>query len=173
MASSKIYNNNNSVQMVGPISAPSVGRHHSFQLSADLNAPSAASSSILAHNNHQIGGGGGGFSSGSGKTVGGTTTNYMSTNAGKRRPSSQALNKPSSNYGLLSSFESNPELCSKDDNGGGTFGRMSIQPVAELQQVVGGGSTTATNQSEAVNITQNGANNGTQILCKVCGDKAR
>lgn len=157
--------------MVGPVSGPSVGRHHSFHLSTDLNAPSAGSSSILAHNNHPIGGGGG-FPPGSGKLVG-ATPNYMSTNANKRRPSSQAVNKPSSNYGLLSSFDSNPELCSKDDSGGGTFGRMSIQPVAELQQVVGGTSTTSNNQSEAVNITQNGVNNGTQILCKVCGDKAR
>lgn len=172
LASSKLYANSNNIQLVGTTPTAPVTRHHSFQLATGEHTSNSAGSSILAHNNQQLGSAGGFLiESGQAKVGSGTTVNYMSTNAGKRRPSAQTVNKPSPNYGL-SNFGSNPELCSKEDSGGSAFGRMSIQPVAELQQVVGSVTTATNNQSETISLAQNGSS-GAQILCKVCGDKAR
>lgn len=72
----------------------------------------------------------------------------------------------------------NNEACHRIDSiGGASVGpafapRIPVQPVVEMQQVAASLTNVSGNRPEA-NSNVAGPNGGSQILCKVCGDKAR
>lgn len=171
----KLYQTN-SVKLVEPQMG---ARHHPFHLQPD----NSSGSSMLASSNQMIGGESNTFLMDStpdrSKQVG-VTASYMSQAGKRRQHSPQTGNKPTSAGGYGSSqsaFNSSSDLCTRDGEAGTPFSRPPIQPGSDMQQVatnlppgLGGGPV---GRPEVGAHGAAGPMSGTQILCKVCGDKAR